>query len=704
MEQKFQIDVIVPVYNGAAYIESFFAMFARQADDAVRLLFVDDGSTDGAGALLDRCAAAAAFPVRVIHRDNAGVSAARNAGMAASDAEYIAFFDIDDLAAPYYTAALKGAAARGADVFVFAQRRVTDEDVTPVVDEGGEELAELPAEEQLRRLLADPTRLGVYNLLLRRAYINAAGLRFAEGYPYYEDYDFLYRAFAGAKTILRTERALYFYVLRDGSAMSRFDAGRLRCLALMERLEPWLEEKAPGFAPEYRRWGVARLYWSVLWQAALAAPDYAAFCRFAAKTHAEIYLSKLRGFPSRRVAASARLYALSKRAYYAAVRRLGGRRSGVRRLAAAEFDAASEGCPDPRKILVYGMTDNPGGIESYLMGFLRRQPAGTVDFLCDFPAIAYADEIRARGAQVHFIPAKSQSLSGHWRETARVLRAHPEYTAVYLNVLDAGCVFLAAVPWLYRRRIVVHSHNGDTDKTRLHRLCRPLLGRMTDGRASCSDAASRHMFGRTGGDILFVPNAIDAKQYRYDPELRAEKRAELGLRDRLALCHVGRISRQKNPLFLLDILAAVRERRPDAALLSVGEGEMAAAFDARIRALGLEDAVLRLGRRPDVPALLQAADVFLLPSLYEGLSIALLEAQAAGLPSVASDAISPQTVVTDTVRFAGLSEPARAWADAALAAAEMPRRDTFDAIARAGFDVSGCAASDEKLLRLLRGE
>lgn len=704
MDSRFQIDVIVPVYNGAAYIESFFAMFARQGDGAARLLFVDDGSTDGSGALLDRCAEAAAFPVRVIHQDNAGVSAARNAGMAASDAEYIAFFDIDDLAAPDYIAALERAAARGADVFVFAQRRVTDENETPVVDTENEELEEISADKQLRRFLTDPTRLGVYNLLLRRAYINAAALRFAEGYRYYEDYDFLYRAFAGTKTILRSGRALYYYVLRGGSAMSRFDAERLRCLALMERLEPWLDEAAPGFAPDYRRWGVARLYWSILWQAALAAPDYAAFRRFAAKTHADIFLARLRGFPSRRVTGSARLYALSKRAYYAAVKRLGGRRSGVRALSAAEYEAAAEGCPDPRKILAYGMTDNPGGIESYLMGFLRRQPAGTVDFLCDFPTIAYADEIRARGAQVHFIPAKSKSLLGHWRETARVLRAHPEYTAVYLNVLDAGCVFLAVVPWLYRRRIVVHSHNGDTDKTRLHRLCRPLLSRMTDGRASCSDEASRHMFGHTGGDILFVPNAIDAKRYSFDPAARAEKRAELGLDDRLALCHVGRLSRQKNPLFLLDILAAARARRPDAVLLSVGEGEMAAAFDARIRALGLEEAVLRLGRRSDVPALLQAADVFLLPSLYEGLSIALLEAQAAGLPSVASDAISPQTVVTDTVRLVGLSEPARAWADEALVAAETPRRDTFDAIARAGFDISGCAANDEKLLRLLRGE
>lgn len=357
----------------------------------------------------------------------------------------------------------------------------------------------------------------------------------------------------------------------------------------------------------------------------------------------------------------------------------------------------------PERILVYGMSDNPGGIESYVMGLMRRQPAGTFDFLCDFPAVAYADEIAARGSRVHYIPAKSRGLWAHWKQTARVLREHPEYTTVYFNVLDAGCVFTALIPWLYRRRIVVHSHNGDTDKTRLHRLCRPFLRLVTDGRVTCSDEASRHMFGRTGEDILFVPNAIDGKKYAHDPAVRAEKRTELGLEDKIVVCHVGRISRQKNPLGLVDVFAAVRKMSPNAVLLSVGEGEMAGEFGEYIRRKDLTDAVLRLGRRPDVPALLQAADVFLLPSLYEGLSIALLEAQAAGLPSVASDALSPQTVVTDTVRLMSLSESPEAWASAVLEAAREPRKDAYAQLVRAGFDISCCAESDGRLLRLLRG-
>ena len=705
MTEPALIDVIVPVYNGASYIPAFFDMFSAQADGRVRLLFVDDGSTDGSGDLLDGCAAGCGFPAKVIHRENGGVSAARNTGLDAAEGRYIAFFDVDDLAAPDYVSVLIDAVLREKpDVLVFAQERVTEADAAPAPPEEAYFVRQ-SAEEQLRAFLADPTRLGVYDLLVRRDFLEERGLRFPEGYKYYEDYDFLYRVFAGAKEILYTDRALYRYVLREGSAMGRFDGERLRCLALMRALEDFFPENVPDFAEVYRKWGTARIYWSVLWQAALAAPSFGDFRKFARETFARVWLRKLRGFPSRRVAWSSRLFLLSMRAYFAAARRLGGRRTNVSAINPEAYAAAAEGCPDPRRVLVYGMTDNPGGIESYLLGLLRRMPEGTFDFLCDFPSIAYADELAARGSLVHFIPAKSVSLFGHWSAAARVLREHPEYTAVYCNVLDAGCAFLAVIPWLHRRRVTVHSHNGDTDKKRLHRLCRPFLNRITSGRAACSDEASRHMFGRTGGDILFVPNAIDGARYAFDPGRRAAKRKMLSLDERLVICHVGRITRQKNPLALLDILAAVRAegKRPDAVLLSVGVGDMDEEFDAAIREKGLEDAVLRLGRRGDVPELLQAADVFLLPSLYEGLSIALLEAQAAGLPCVTSDTISPQTIVTDAVRRISLDAGPETWAEAVLAAAEDKRFDAREGLIRAGFDISCCGENDRRLMELIWG-
>ena len=357
-----------------------------------------------------------------------------------------------------------------------------------------------------------------------------------------------------------------------------------------------------------------------------------------------------------------------------------------------------------KHVLVYGMTSNPGGIESYLMGWFRRVQDTDfhVDFLCDFPTIAYADEIAARGAKVHFIPAKGKHLFRHLAAIRKVLKEHPEYETVYANVLDAGVAISLMPVRRAGRRIVVHSHNGDTDKPRLHNRCKPMLARMNPGRVACSKLAAQHMFGEDGAKALIIPNVIDAEKFRFDPAAREEKRKELGLAEGApAVIHVGRISAQKNPLRLVDIMAAIKEQRPDAKLFHVGDGELRDEFRAYIRDKEMEETVLPLGLRTDIPALLSASDVFLLPSLYEGLPISLLEAQAAGLPCVASDRITNEASVTGLVQSLSLDAPDQAWADAVTAAAEQPHTDTKEEIARAGYDLSSVGEKDGELAKLL---
>ena len=354
-----------------------------------------------------------------------------------------------------------------------------------------------------------------------------------------------------------------------------------------------------------------------------------------------------------------------------------------------------------KHVLVYGMTDNPGGLETYIVGLFRRmQGKGAhLDILTDFDFVAYAEELTAGGAAIYHIPAKSRSLFKHWGRLRRILREHPEYSAVYFNILDAGAAVTMLVPFLMGRRVVAHSHNDDTEKKRLHRLCRPLLRLAARERFACSEAAARYMFGSGGGKkARIIPNMIDARAFAFDPAVRERKRTELGLGDRLTVCHVGRLAPQKNPMGLLAIFAAVHARRPDAVLLSVGDGELAAAFDKAVRERGLEGAVVRLGARNDVAELLQAADVFLFPSLYEGLGIAVLEAQAGGLACVVSDAVPAEVDATGLVTRLPLSLPPEAWAESVLAAAETPRGDAYDAMVRAGYDISCSAAHDRLLL------
>ena len=343
------LDIIVPVYNGASYIQAFFDMFKPQADAEVRFLFVDDGSKDNTLSLLKEQEEEGILPMKVIHQENAGVAAARNAGIDASDAAYIAIFDIDDVCAPDYIPTLKENAENGDfDVLIF--NRVTFYDDQHKFPEGyGRLAAEISNEEILRQVLFDASRYGisVNILLLSKDYILERNLRFAEGYPYYEDGHFLYRALAGSRRIRRLDRWLYGYVfVHDGSEMNKFSPERLRCLELFKEVEEVLAVEAPGFASVFKKYGISRIYWSILWQTAFVSPSRKDFVRFATATHAEKYMRMLKGFPEGKVRVLRVLYLISKNLYFYTVCIMGRRYTALNKTSSDILDEAIRACPD----------------------------------------------------------------------------------------------------------------------------------------------------------------------------------------------------------------------------------------------------------------------------------------------------------------------------------------------------------------------
>lgn len=346
-----------------------------------------------------------------------------------------------------------------------------------------------------------------------------------------------------------------------------------------------------------------------------------------------------------------------------------------------------------KHILVYGMSDNPGGIETYLLGMSRRMKKYGLqfDFISDFPGVAYDRELKEEGSSIYFIPAKGKKLFSHWKEFAKVLKKHPEYDTVYFNILDAGAAFSMLIPWVMRRKIVVHSHNGSTDKMMLHKLCRPFLKIMADQRLACSKLAAVYMFGSEGKGkkkALIIPNAIDAGRYDYNEAVRNEYREKLDVQARFVVCHIGRISEQKNPYRLLDIFSALCKKEENAVLLYAGNGELKEQVMDYARKLPCADKIRFLGVRSDIPEILQASDVFLLPSLYEGLPIVAVEAQAAGLPAVLSTAVTKETDITGNVRFLDLRRSNENWADELLRCRKVKRERCRDKIIDAGYDLS----------------
>ena len=232
-----------------------------------------------------------------------------------------------------------------------------------------------------------------------------------------------------------------------------------------------------------------------------------------------------------------------------------------------------------KRVLVYGMTDNPGGIESYLLSIIERASERGIqlDFVTDFPSIAHEEVLKQQNARIYYIPAKGKKLVQHMLGLRKILREHPEYETVYFNILDAGAAITMLVPYFLRRKRVVHSHNGSTDKERLHMLCQPLLNKMTNEYVACSKLAAEFMFGNkicSKKQILIVPNAIDVEKYNFNLEKRNTYREKLQVQDNLVICHVGRITRQKNPFRLIDIFSSLHDREPKSVLLYIGTGDL----------------------------------------------------------------------------------------------------------------------------------
>ena len=206
---------------------------------------------------------------------------------------------------------------------------------------------------------------------------------------------------------------------------------------------------------------------------------------------------------------------------------------------------------------------------------------------------------------------------------------------------------------------------------------------------ACSDLAGQYVYGKktTSEKYKKIINAIDVEKYSFHPEIRNRIRSEWGLDGKYVIAHVGRLNRSKNPHRLLTIFSEVANRLDNAVLFWIGTGEMEGEIKEHITKLGLEDRVILAGESDRVNELLMGADFFLLPSLYEGLGIVLVEAQVSGLPCLASDVIPHEVKLTDCLEFLALSESDGTWADKILEMSTMQRRNCTYKIIEAGYDL-----------------
>lgn len=332
-----------------------------------------------------------------------------------------------------------------------------------------------------------------------------------------------------------------------------------------------------------------------------------------------------------------------------------------------------------------------GGLETMLMNYYRNIDRNKIqfDFLThrDFRA-DYDDEIESLGGKIYHLPLLNPLSREYKKKLNQFFDTHPEYRVVHVHQDCMSSVILKAAAQHKVPVRIAHSHNASQDRNLKYPIklfYRRFIPQYATDLMACGEDAGKWMF--RGAKYQVLNNAINAREYAFDAVKRVVQRAMLGVGDdELLIGHVGRFSPTKNHAFLIDIFQVIQDKIP-AKLLLVGDGVLRKDIEKKVKQLNLTDKVIFTGVRSDVPDLMQAMDVFIFPSNYEGLPVTMIEAQAAGLPCLISDNVPIECKKTDLIQQISLSAPTSVWAGEVLRAVQKERKNTYEAINKAGFDI-----------------
>lgn len=353
--------------------------------------------------------------------------------------------------------------------------------------------------------------------------------------------------------------------------------------------------------------------------------------------------------------------------------------------------------PRPIRVLQVLAQMNRGGAESMMMNLYRHMDRTKVQF--DFivhtdKKCAFDDEIQSLGGKIYRVPAYRGANHLRYQNCwEKFFKKYPEYKIIHGHVRSTAAIYLK-IAKKYGLMTIAHSHSTSSG-TGLSAIVKNILQypiRYTaDYLFACSESAGTWLFGERAckkDNFFIMNNAIDAKEFIYNKDKRTEKREEFQIEDKFVIGHVGRFQIPKNHEFLLDIFKAVHDKIKNAVLLLIGDGDLRLTIEKKVHCLGLSDSVIFTGVRQDIPELLQVMDVFVFPSLYEGLGIVTIEAQAAGLHCIAADTIPKEADVTDLMETVSLKESATYWASKILNYRDgYQRRNTYDQINLSGYDI-----------------
>lgn len=306
----------------------------------------------------------------------------------------------------------------------------------------------------------------------------------------------------------------------------------------------------------------------------------------------------------------------------------------------------------------------------------------------------YDEEIRQLGGNIFYVPAKSESFIKSFLGIKKIVKEQKYKYVIRVNehslsVLDLIAAKLGGAKILIMRSSNAGTAGGKTNKI-LHKIFKFLPKTIPNVKIAPSSEAACYTFGRkqlSDGKVKILQNAIPYKDFIFNQEIRDKVRKDLKIEDKLVIGHIGRFNEQKNHKFLIEIFEKIKKENKNAILVLVGNGNLENEIKKQVEELELNNSVIFLGVRKDIPELLMAMDIFVFPSLYEGMPNTVIEAQATGLKCVISDTITKEANITGLVKYMSLNDDIDAWGKYILDNYDYKREDTSKIFKEKGYDI-----------------
>lgn len=360
-----------------------------------------------------------------------------------------------------------------------------------------------------------------------------------------------------------------------------------------------------------------------------------------------------------------------------------------------------------KKILIgYIIDGETGGIDRYLTNLLKRIPFDNEEVQVDFLTNHITQQVEKNFSQYNNVNVYEIATLKHpikqFHQTVALIKRN-KYDITYFNISTAlHCIGAIAAKKCGVKKRIIHAHASGIDSpnkckreilTLINSVCKIFLHKQGTDFCACSQTAGAWLFPQkvlNSKSFKIIKNAIDTRPYVFSSTKREEIRRALNLENKLVVGHVGSFNYSKNHEFLLKIFEKLHLKNPQSVLMLVGDGPLYEQIVQRAKLMGLDDCVLFMGKRNDTNNLMQAMDVFVLPSNFEGLGIVGVEAQVSGLPCIFSDRVPSDVVFTNNCSFLAIDKDSSAseWAENILnIKSSQYRTDAAELAEKAGYSM-----------------